>query len=386
MENTPSLRTAASNPALDRIVMRLALGLALWLAVVALFTAQWYAQDALLSGADPWPLGDYLRWAVLRWSVWIALAPFVFWLAGRYPVDSPLQPRFIALHLAASIAVVACASIVGALASHWFLPDAPTVDDQLRHFAGKHALIDFIAYWVVVAIRQTMHFYREKNRRELESSELAAALAESRLQLLKMQLQPHFLFNTLHTIVTLIDEDPTAAEEMLLRLSELLRAFLDDYQGHEIPLRHELELVELYLGIQRTRFRDRLTTEIRLAPDTLDCAVPSLILQPLVENAIQHGIGRNIGEDNIEIESRLEGDHLCLEVRNRNSVLERISSGLHRRGIGLSNSRLRLREIYGDAAEIHLIALTPRGACCRVRVPIRRLDVDDLVRPAENAA
>jgi LytS/YehU family sensor histidine kinase len=151
-------------------------------------------------------------------------------------------------------------------------------------------------------------------------------------------------------------------------------------------LRHELELVELYLGIQRTRFRDRLTTQIRLAPDTLDCAVPSLVLQPLVENAIQHGIGRNIGEDSIEIESRLEGDRLCLEVRNRNSVLERISGGLHRRGIGLSNSRLRLKEIYGDAAEIHLIALTPRGACCRVRVPIRRIDIDDLVRPAEEVA
>lgn len=382
MESAPRLRTQTDPaPLLDRVLSRGPRHLVLWAAVVALFAAQWYAHDWLFSSGHPWPAIEYVRWSFLRWLAWIPLAPLVFRLAERFPIDAPLRLRVLGLHLAASVAVTTLSVATGALLSHWLLPDQPPFEDQLRHFAGKHALVDFLVYWVLVSIRQTMHFYREKNRRELESSRLATELAQSRLQVLKMQLQPHFLFNTLHTIGTLIDEDPAAAEEMLLRLSELLRAFLEDYRGQEIPLGHELELVDLYLGIQRMRFKDRLTTRIHAAPETLDCAVPNLILQPLVENAIQHGIGRNVGEDCIEIDSRIDGDELCLEVRNRNSALERISAGTYRRGIGLSNSRLRLRELYGDAAQIQLTAVAPHGVACRVRLPLRRLDLDDLPVP-----
>lgn len=387
MENAPPVRIETEpSPLLGRILLHGPRYFVLWTMVVALFAAQWYAHDWLFSDGNPWPAFEYLRWSVLRWLVWVPLAPLVFRLAERFPIDAPLRLHVLGLHLAASAAVTATSVAAGAMASHWLLPDRPPFVDQLAHFAGKHALIDFLVYWVLVAIRQTMHFYREKNRRELESSQLATELAQSRLQVLKMQLQPHFLFNTLHTITTLIDEDPPAAEEMLLRLSELLRAFLEDYQGQEIPLSHELELVELYLGIQRTRFKDRLATSLHASPDTLDCAVPSLILQPLVENAIRHGIGRNIGDDLIEIESFLDGDELCLEVRNRNSALERISGGLYRRGIGLSNSRLRLKELYGDAAQIRLVATVPRGVACRVRLPARRLDPDDIVPHGEEIA
>jgi len=358
------------------------LSFVLWGILVVLFAVQWFTYDLLLSDHS-WSPVDYLRWSMLRWYIWLLLAPLVFWLAGRFPIDFPWRAHILAIHLVASVAVTAFAEIAGAMASHWVLPGKPPFDDQIAQFLARHALIDFLAYWVLVSIRQTMHFYQEKNRRELESSALATELAQSRLQLLKMQLQPHFLFNTLHTIVTLIEESPDAAEDMLLRLSELLRAFLEDYQGQEIPLSHELELVDLYLGIQRTRFKDRLTTSVKAAPDTLDCAVPSLILQPLVENAIQHGIGRNVGNDGIEIASYLDGDRLCLEVRNGNSVLERISGGLHRRGIGLANSRLRLKELYGDDAEIHLVAAAPRGVICRVHLPVRRLDTDDIVQYAK---
>lgn len=381
MEIAPPLRTQTDpSPLLDRVLRRGPRYLVLWGLVVALFAAQWYAHDWLFSGGHPWPAGEYVRWSVLRWLAWVPLAPLVFRLAERFPIDSPLRLRFLGLHLAASVAVTAFSLAAGAMLSHWLLPDRPPFAEQLLHFAGKHALIDFLVYWVLVAIRQTVHFYREKNRRELESSRLATELAQSRLQVLKMQLQPHFLFNTLHTIGTLIGEEPAAAEEMLLRLSELLRAFLEDYRGQEIPLGHELELVDLYLGIQRTRFKDRLTTRIHAAPDTLDCAVPSLILQPLVENAIQHGIGRNVGEDCIEIESSVEAGQLCLEVRNRNSALERISGGIYRRGIGLSNSRLRLKELYGDAAQLQLVAAAGGGVACRVRLPARQLDLDEVAQ------
>ena len=345
----------------------------LWTIVVGLFAAQWYTHDALFSEGHPWPMIEYLRWSIMEWYAWALLAPLVFWLAALCPIDSPLRLRFLFVHLVASVAVTCLAVVAGAEASHLFLPDKPPLDEQLVQFFSKHVAMGYITYWVLVALRQALHFFREKNRRELEASQLAAELAQSRLQVLKMQLQPHFLFNTLHAIATLIDEEPSAAEEMLLRLSELLRAFLEDYQGQEISLGHELALIDLYLGIQRTRFKDRLTTRVHAAPETLDCAVPSLILQPLVENAIQHGIGRNVGQDSIEIESSRQGNDLCIEIRNRNSALEHLPEGFSRRGIGLSNSRLRLKELYGDAAQIQLVAMLPRGVICRLRLPMRRM-------------
>jgi LytS/YehU family sensor histidine kinase len=164
---------------------------------------------------------------------------------------------------------------------------------------------------------------------------------------------------------------------MLLRLSELLRAFLEDYDGQEISLRKELVLLDLYLGIQRVRFKDRLTTRIYLDPRTMDCAVPSLILQPIVENAIRHGIGERVGADHIDIESRRDGDDIVIEVRNRNSRLEaNASPGGH--GIGLSNTALRLRELYGDAAWVRLDMIWPEGVVCRLRLPYREAeDLED---------
>ena len=194
--------------------------------------------------------------------------------------------------------------------------------------------------------------------------------------MLKTQLQPHFLFNTLHAIVTLLDEDKRSAEDMLLRLSELLRAFLEDHSGQEITLRSELHLLDLYLGIQRSRFKDRLTTQIYIAPDTLRAAVPGLLLQPIVENAIRYGIGQRVGADRIEIESRREGGDLLVEVRNRNSVLEADAAAAGH-GIGLSNTRLRLRELHGEAAELRLDMIWPEGVVCRIRLPFRELDEAD---------
>jgi LytS/YehU family sensor histidine kinase len=245
--------------------------------------------------------------------------------------------------------------------------------DQLGQFIGKHFAIGLLTYWGLLAIQQALHYRSESDRRELEASRLATELAQSRLQALKTQLQPHFLFNTLHAIVTLLDDDVASAEDMLLRLSELLRALLEEFDGQEITLRHELTLLDLYLGIQRKRFGDRLTTRLYIDPATLDCAVPSLLLQPIVENAIQHGIGRHAGADCVEIEGRREDGQLRIEVRNRNSTLGD-SSGNAGHGIGLSNTRLRLQELYGAHAEIRLDMIWPQGVACRIRMPFRELE------------
>jgi len=345
--------------------------MALWSAVVVLFALQWYVHDAMQGRT--WSMVDYLRWSMVEWYTWAALAPIVFRVTERYPIESLMRWSSLRAHAIAGATITLLAIVIGAMVSHLLEPGS--LGEQFVQFFGKHVAMGFLTYCGLVAIWQAIHFQREKTRREVEASRLAAELAQSRLLVLKTQLQPHFLFNTLHAIVTLLDEDPASAEDMLLRLSELLRAFLEDYEGQEIPLQRELELLELYLGIQRTRFKDRLTTQVYVSPDALDCAVPSLILQPLVENAIRHGIGKHVGADTIEVECRNEGDMLFLEVRNRNSVLEFAPSFHQRRGIGLSNTQLRLRELYGQRAEIRLDAMWPKGVACRVRLPFRRLDV-----------
>ncbi|WP_407351201.1 sensor histidine kinase [Luteimonas sp. R10] len=347
--------------------------LGLWLLVVFVFAAQGVVHDAI--NGHLWPPGAYLRWSMIQWGTWAALAPLVFRIAARHPIQPPRRLRALGTHLVASAGVTLLALVIGAMVSNAFEPSSAA--EQFLQFVSKHAATGLLTYWALLAIQQAMHFLAEKTRREVEASRLATELAQSRLQALKSQMQPHFLFNTLHAIATLLDEDKLSAEDMLLRLSDLLRAFLEDYDGQEISLRQELTLLELYLGIQRVRFKDRLTTRIYIAPDTLDCAVPSLILQPIVENAIRHGIGQRVGDDCIEIESRREDDALCLEVRNRNSSLAAGTADPTGHGIGLSNTRLRLRELYGGAAEVRLDMIWPEGVACRIRVPFRELEEPD---------
>ncbi|QWT21666.1 histidine kinase [Bacillus sp. NP157] len=356
--------------------------LSLWGAVAVVFALQGYMRDDL--GGRTWDMSDYLRWSIIQWFTWAALAPLVFRLGEHFPVRTPLRWRELWMPLLASVGMTGLALLIGALVSS--VTEGSSLALQWRQFVGQHAATGMLTCWALFAIQQAMQYREEKARRELETSELASELAQSRLQVLRTQLQPHFLFNTMHAIATLLHEDVTSAEDMLLRLSDLLRAFLDECQGQEITLRQELVLLDLYLGIQRTRFKDRLDTRIYISPDTLSCAVPSLILQPIVENAIRHGIGERVGTDCVEIESRREGDILTIEVRNRNSVLEPGGSASEGHGIGLSNTRLRLSELYGSAGQVELQMLWPQGVACRLRMPFRLVEDDDADDAPEVAA
>jgi len=353
--------------------IRLSRYIALWTMVALVFAMQ-NAINVGMPRTD-WPFWDLARWSLIQWYTWAALAPTVFRLAERFPMRGTGRLHGLGAQVVASLCVTFAAMMLGALASTLFEPSG--FAEQLGYFLEQHFAIGLLTYWTLFAIQQALHFHAEKARRELEASQLATELAQSRLLSLKAQLQPHFLFNTLHAIITLMDEDTLSAEDMLLRLSELLRAFLEDYDGQEITLRQELDLIELYLGIQRIRFKDRLTTRTYIAPDTLDCAVPSLILQPLVENALRHGIGQRVGSDTVEIDARRDGDVLCIEVRNRNSTLSTEPSVSAGHGIGMSNTHLRLKELYGDAAEVRLDMLWPEGVACRIRVPFRVLESAD---------
>ncbi|MBB3228243.1 sensor histidine kinase YesM [Luteibacter sp. Sphag1AF] len=346
----------------------------LWTLVVVVFAFQRHLQDKLTGMG--WHAVDYLRWSMIQWYTWAALAPLVFRLAARYPLQSGVTFRQLRAPLAAGVAITLLSIFIGAVVSTIFEPSS--LAEQLRQFMGQHFATGMLTYGSLFAIAQALQFHAEKTRREIEASRMATELVQSRLQALKSQLQPHFLFNTLHAIATLLKEDALSAEDMLLRLSDLLRAFLEDYDGQEIPLRRELVLLDLYLGIQQMRFKDRLTTRIYIAPDVLDCAVPSLILQPIVENAIQHGISERVGPDCVEVEARRDGDSLCIEVRNRNSSLEGEGSGRRGHRVGLTNTRLRLQELYGDLGQVRLDVTWPEGVACRIRLPLRNMsELDD---------
>lgn len=347
--------------------------LALWGAVALVFAVQGYLRDALIG--HTWSIFDYLRWAIIQWGTWAVLAPLVFRIAMRHPVRSPLRLRALAMPLLGSVGVTFQSLVIGAMVSTPFEPSS--FGEQLRQFVFQHTATGMLTFWVLFVIQQALQYHQEKTRRELEASRLGTELAQSRLQVLRTQLQPHFLFNTMHAIATLLHEDAPSAEDMLLRLSDLLRAFLEDCEGQEVTLEQELVLLDLYLGIQRIRFKDRLSTRIYIAPETLQCAVPSLILQPIVENAIQHGIGQRVGEDCVEVESRREGERLCIEVRNRNSTLENPREPAPGHGIGLSNTRMRLKELYGEDADVRLDMLWPKGVACRLRLPFREIESAD---------
>jgi LytS/YehU family sensor histidine kinase len=211
---------------------------------------------------------------------------------------------------------------------------------------------------------------------------LNAQLAQAQLQSLKMQLHPHFLFNALHSISELIHSDPLAAERMVVGLSDLLRRSLANSSTLEVPLRSELELTELYLEIEKMRFDERLSVEIRVTDETRDALVPNLILQPLVENAIKHGISRRPGQGRLVIESDRSGDILVITIRDNGAGLD-TEKGPIVEGVGLTTTRARLAKLYGTRQSFHFLR-RPGGTEAVMKLPFK---IDSTLKvPHEHAA
>jgi two-component system, LytTR family, sensor kinase len=354
---------------LKRSARRFAQLFLLWTAVVFLFATQWYSYDAL--HGHPGPVFTYIRWNMEQWYVWLLLSPLVLRLAAKRPIDPRHPLRALPLHLLASGFFALLAVFLQSAIGLCFEPGSPHhLGSSFLFLLSKDVAMGVVTYWALTGLAQTLHFYKENSNRQVRESELERQLAQAQLQVLQMQLHPHFLFNTLHAIGTLIYEDPASAEKMLLDLSSLLRVFLEHESSQQISLRRELHLVDLYLSIQRIRFRDRLTIRSRIEPETLDCSIPSLILQPLVENAIVHGIAKNPDDDTIEITGSREADQLIVEISNSNSSLpDEVGLDHDGWGVGLSNTVQRLTQIYNGSANLSLRALSPRGVVCRVSIP-----------------
>jgi hypothetical protein len=362
---------------------QLQLALLCWAGVVLLESSQVFVGDA--SRGYVLPTAHYLAWAFFNWYVFALLSPFIYRLGLRYPVTGPNWVRHVLFPHA--IACIGCLLLQGvfrgiagsiyalsherpassmALAAEWF---------------DRRSLVGLIAYWIIVIIATFAHLREQVRQRELRQAQLETRLASSELEKLRMQIHPHFLFNTLQAAITLVQEDPRAAEDVLLRLSELLRISLEQIGANEIPLSRELEFLDLYTGIQRRRFGDRLSVEIHADPETLHLLVPPLILQPLVENAIRHGIGKHKGDDCVEIFAHQRDKELQIEVWNSNSVVEGTTEQLFLRGVGLRNTRARLEHLYGAAGQLVFRPLARGGAGVLLAIPARK-DLTTPVTPA----
>jgi two-component system LytT family sensor kinase len=295
-----------------------------------------------------------LAWQLLGcWYFWPLLTPLILWLGRRFPLERSSLKRNLPVHIAASTILAAVHSLQVSLSTVWFRPfdvmmrERPFWTGYWERFLSEYHL-ELIAYGMIVGVGYAFDYYARYREREFRASQLEAQLAQAQLQALKMQLHPHFLFNTLNAIAGLVrDRKDKAAVQMLAGLSDLLRHTLENAGKQEIPLREELDFLELYLDIQQMRFSDRLKVQMEVAPETLNARVPNLILQPLVENAIRHGIAARVSSGLIAVSARLVNGLLQLKVEDDGPGLKRDWRLEDGGGIGLSNTRERLNQLYG---------------------------------------
>ena len=358
----------------DRGRTRWILILCAWTIVGLLFTAQ---RIVVLKVQ-----GTHVNWVIvgavelLYWYIWAAYTPLVIGLAKRFPLTGPRAVLHIAIHTIMSLTMAPLASITEYFLSRGLLLSVVRITDPsvlrlLSPFAVSVLFMSFtgmLTYWLVVGLYQSIHFYQVAMERQTIAAQLETQLSHAELENLKSQLHPHFLFNSLHTIGILMQEDVDAASHLLVSLGDLLRMALERREN-EITLQSELEFVGKYLEIEQTRFHDRLKVHMDIPPDLLGTYVPSLALQPLVENAIKHGFSVDSTASRLEIAAKLHNGRVWLCVRD-DGPGPAPGSRL-RLGVGLTNVRSRLKQLYGDESSLELTGGDGRGCEAIIILPLR---------------
>jgi two-component system LytT family sensor kinase len=318
------------------------------------------------------PFSTYL-WCFVAWSCWSLFLPLIAWLAEHRPIAGGSRVRVAWKHLRRALGISVCLGLFFLGLNGLFRLFGASTFDVKRVVAVELSggtLNDVLIYGVLVFTLSVFSYQERLRARELQASRLETLLARAELDLLRSQLDPHFVFNALHTISALIRRDPPAAERIVSRLGELLRLSLEAGSAQEVPVWRELELLFAYLEIQRERFGERLQIECLVPPEALGAVVPHLILQPLVENLIKHACERS-GDIRATVSiGRAESD-LVLAVRDDGPGFPADVLAGRREGIGLSNSRRRLEKLYGaePGHRLRLTNLAGGGALVTVIVP-----------------
>jgi sensor histidine kinase YesM len=373
----------------------------LWLALLGAATligliegAQLFVGLSAMEFPVSWPYA--LQSTMPSWYVLLALLPGIVWLAQRFPFERGRWQRALPVHLAAAVLFAFLHVTLSSWLSQHVLAGTEStwsLSESLSRLLTAYFVLELVTYFAVVGAYTAYDYARRYREREGHAAQLAvralrleASLSRAKLDSLRMQLNPHFLFNTLNAIsVMAMKGERQGVVRMLMLLSDLLRLSLDNKQ-HVVALRDELEILDRYLEIENVRFRDRLTLERAIDPAVLDAEVPSLVLQPLVENAIRHGISRRPGRGVVRVEAQIvAGEWLELRVLDTGPGVDS-TPARDGTGVGLSNTRARLEQLYGSRQELTLVSRQGGGACATVRVPLRRFKGEPLEQTLESAA
>ncbi len=341
-----------------------------WAAMTALLTlvGLLFSLNVWLSSTRPPAWSAIFLNQMLPFLVWAALCPAVMWLNQLRPHG---WPRVVAFHLAATVLFSLLQITLYGLAYHallsLFAPGSATLA-AVYQAVFPRILLGVVVYKIIVTTNYALDYYEKFRAEQQRAALLEAHLAQAQLQALKMQLQPHFLFNTLNSISSLVLDDQRAAVRMISRLGDFLRLTVENNGMQQVSLERELDFLKCYLEIQQVRFHDRLRVTLDVEPAALTAQVPNLILQPLVENAIKYGIAPRADAGHIGIRATLAHDTLQVEVRNDGPPMTNEAST--RKGVGLANTRERLRQLYQERFRLDLQTLADGGAVCTLAIPL----------------
>jgi LytS/YehU family sensor histidine kinase len=304
----------------------------------------------------------------------MVLFPILLWIARRIRFRRDNWLRMLPLHLVTmlgfSVADTTLMGISRSLLAPLFGLGPYHYGNMLFRYPMELSF-HVIAYCVMVGGIYVVDFYRESRNRQLATAELETQLAQAQLQNLRLQLQPHFLFNALNTISSVMHEDVQRADSMLAQLSDLLRSTLRAADSHEVPLEEELQLLRSYLGIMQARFGEQLTVDFAVEPALSQALVPQLILQPLVENSIRHGREAGSSQLDVRICARRENGRLTLQVSDNGPGIAELEKGGWRKGVGLSNTEERLEGMYGQDHQLLLENSRSGGLTVTMKLPLR---------------
>ncbi|MBX3747849.1 MAG: histidine kinase [Verrucomicrobiae bacterium] len=366
-----------SREQVGRLARGAVIAFVVWTLLALLFAGQYYASSAMQGRPVPWT--HALGYAMADWYVFALLAPPVAWLGRQVRLEWPLRWRPVAVHLSACGAFMLAYLLVRAWVALWQVRldgRAETFFEVFETVLVKTLPHSLLVYWAVVGSQHVVAYQLRARERAQRAIELEQRLTAARLQALQMQLNPHFLFNTLNAISSLMHQDVEAADRMLIRLSELLRRALDSRDRQEVTLGEELAFLDRYLEIEQARFGTRLVLERSVDPELLTAMVPNLFLQPLVENAIKHGIERQRRQGMVRVEAGREGEWLVIVVRDNGPGLKSGEKKVRGHGIGLSNTRRRLEQLYGVRQALVIRDASGGGTEVRVQMPWRASGVE----------
>lgn len=342
-----------------------------WISLFTLGTWISHKYGAISGRPIPWSRAATLN--MVAYADWaLVLTPIVLYVAWSFPVELKTLYKAIPIHVVAIFCMVAIDSLIRTSINGFAYPgNRPVPFGQLfEKMFLANAESDVWMYWVIAVTAFVISYYLRFREKEMKTLQLETQLARSQLSILKMQLQPHFLFNTLHSISALMHQDVKAADKMISCLGDLLRMSIAGIDSHEVAVKQELDFLEKYLEIQQIRFQGRLSVALRIAPNVLVAAVPYLLLQPLVENAIKHGISKRTQAGNIAVEIHRVLDKLHILVTN-DSPSVNMTPGNGSSGIGLSNTQVRLQTLYGTAQRLDIRHLPGNRTEVEIAIPFR---------------